>query len=398
MGAPDSRQGPSSAPQTGLPQDDHGAEATPTGNDRRLHFNAFFLDRYLLSELFIPFMIGLFTFAIIMLGDVARQLGAALIGSNVPPILIAKYLVYHAPHALSWSMPVGTVVGVAMAITMLANRGEITAIRAGGVSFPRLCRSIILAGLFASALSFWLGEYVAPPAARKAREAFAEIGLSQPIVQDQSNVFFRDDKEQRIFHVAHMNPQTNELEQVTIWEHDAQGRLTRIVAARWAEMRRNVWFLREGSAVTLDQYGDQRGPVERFAEQEITLQAALQDYYSSRKTSSEMSATELGDMVRTMREAGGETQKLAVQYHFKYSIPLACLIFALIAAPISFRFAHYGSFVGIVIAVMIIFLYNGVRSWTLAFGLAGSLDPVLAGWIPDVFFGGLGVYLLAATK
>lgn len=368
------------------------------GNDRRFTLNVFFLDRYLLSELFIPFLIGLFTFSIIMLGDVARQLGAALIGSNVPPLLIAKYLVYHAPHALSWSMPVGTVVGVAMAITLLANHGEINAMRAGGASFPRLCRSIILTGLLASAMSFWLGEYVSPPASRKAREAFAEIGLSQPIVQERSNVFFRDDKQQRIFHVSHMNPQTNELEQVTIWEHDPQGRLARIVTARWAEMRREVWYLREGSAVTLDPYGDQRGPVERFAEQEITLQAALQDYYSSRKTSSEMSATEMGKMVRTMRESGGETQKLAVQYHFKYSIPLACLIFALIAAPISFRFAHYGSFVGIVIAVMIIFLYNGVRSWTLAFGLAGSLDPVLAGWIPDVLFGGLGVYMMAATK
>ena len=111
-----------------------------------------------------------------------------------------------------------------------------------------------------------------------------------------------------------------------------------------------------------------------------------------------MSAVELGQMISALGPAGGDTQKLAVQYHFKYSIPLACLIFALIAAPISFRFAHYGSFVGIVIAILIVFLYNGARSWTLAFGLAGSLDPLLAGWIPDMLFGALGVYLLTATR
>lgn len=358
------------------------------------------LDRYILVQLIVPFLIGLFTFAIIILGDVARQLGAALLGSNVPPLLIAKYLVYNAPHALSWSMPVGTVVGVAMSVTLLSNHGEITAIRAGGVSFPRLCRSIIVAGLVASALSFYFGEYLAPPASRKAREAFSQIGLAQPIVQEQNNVFFRDEAGQRIFYVGHMNPQTNELERITIWTKDAEGLIRSITTAKWAEVRGNVWYLREGASVMLDAQGDQQGAVQKFREQEIKLWAALQDYYASRRTPFEMSASELGEMINTVGPAGRDTHRLRVQYHFKYSIPLACLIFAMIAAPVSFRFARHGSFVGIVIAVLIVFLYNGVRSWTLAFGLAETqpLDPILAGWIPDVLFGALGIGLLASTR
>lgn len=356
------------------------------------------LDRYILTQLLVPFLIGLFTFALIILGDVARQLGSALLGSSVPPLLIAKYLIYNSPHALSWSMPVGTVLGVAMAITLLANHGEITAIRAGGVSFPRLCRSIVIAGALASALSFYLGEYVSPPASRKAREAFVRIGFAQPIVQEQRNVFFRDERERRIFYVGHMNPQTNELERITIWGHDREGRIRLITTAQWAEVRGNVWYLREGATVTLDEQGDPQGGVRKFREQEITLWAALQDYYASRRTPFEMSAGELGEMISTLGPAGRDTQRMRVQYHFKYSIPLACLIFAMIAAPISFRFARHGSFVGIVIAVLIVFLYNGVRSWTLAFGLAGTLDPVLSGWIPDVVFGVLGVGLLVGTR
>ncbi|MEN6643830.1 MAG: LptF/LptG family permease [Armatimonadia bacterium] len=356
------------------------------------------LDRYLLSELFIPYMIGLFTFAIIMLGDVARQLGAILMGSSVPPQLIVRYLAYHAPHALSWSMPVGTVVGIAMAVTLLANHGEITAIRAGGASFARLCRGIVLIGILGSVASFALGEWVAPPASKKARETFAQIGFAQPIVEEQSNVFFRDATENRLFYVGHMNTKTNELEGITIWQHDEQGRVRGITTAKWAEVRGSLWYLREGASVTLDDRGEQQGPVERFREQEIKLWAALQDYYVNRTTPFEMSAGELGDMISTIGPAGKDTQKLEVQYHFKYSIPLACLVFALITGPIAFRFARYGSFVGVVVAIVIVFLYNGVRSWTLAFGLAGTLDPVLAGWIPDVVFGALGVGLLLKTR
>ncbi|MCE5239680.1 LptF/LptG family permease [bacterium] len=356
------------------------------------------LDRYILGQLVVPFLIGLFAFVIIMVGDVARQMGSAFMGGEVPPWLVLKYLLCHVPHAVSWSMPVGTVVGVAMVVALLANHGEITAIRAGGASFPRICRSLILAGVIASGVSLYCGECLAPPASRKAREALAEIGLAQPIVQQERNVFFRDPTQRRIFYVGNMNPKTNELERLTIWGHDEQNRICSITTAEWAEVRGNVWYLREGATVTLGPTGDQEGSVAYFGEQEIKLQAALQDYYASRRTSFEMSAGELSDMIGTLGPAGKDTQRLRVQYHFKYSIPLGCLVFALIAAPISFRFARFGSFGGIVIAVLIVFLYNGVRSWTLAFGLAGTLDPALAGWIPDVLFGALGVGLLARTK
>jgi lipopolysaccharide export system permease protein len=356
------------------------------------------LDRYILGRLIVPFLIGLAMFVVIMVGDVARQLGSAFLGGAVPPLLILKYLFYHLPHALSWSMPVGTVVGVAMTVTLLANHGEITAMRAGGTSFRRLCVGLMAAGVVASGLSLLCGEVLAPPASRRAREAFAQIGLAQPVAQQQRDVFFRDPGERRIFYVGLMNPKTNELERLTIWGHDAQGRISTITTAQWAEVRANVWYLREGATITLGPTGDQVGEVEHFRQREIKLQAALQDYYASRRTPFEMSAGELGDMIGTLAPAGKDTQRLRVQYHFKYSIPLGCLVFALIAAPISFRFARHGSFVGIVIAVLVVFLYNGVRSWTLAFGLAGTLDPVLAGWIPDALFGAIGVVLMAGTR
>jgi lipopolysaccharide export system permease protein len=356
------------------------------------------LDRYLLTELAIPFLIGLFTFVIIMLGDTARQLGAALLGANVSPLLIAKFLLYNTPQALSWSLPVGTVVGVAMALTMLANHGELTAMRAGGASFPRLCRGIIVLGVIASLASYWLGEFVAPEASRRGRAVFNQIGFAQPVVSEQSNVFFRDAADRRLYYVAHMNTSTNELEGVTIWQHDVQGRPRSITAARWAEVQGKTWVLREGCTVTLDQFGDQTGSVQRFSRQEIRLWAALQNYYASKRAPFEMSAAELGDMIAAFGPSGRDTQKLQVQYHFKYSIPLACLIFALFAAPIAFRYARYGSFVGVVIAILVVFLYNGVRSWTLAFGLAGTLNPILAGWTPDIIFGILGVYLMAITR
>jgi len=355
------------------------------------------VDRYILRQIVLPFCIGLCTFVLIMVGDVARQLGQALLGGSVSPLLITKYLLYHTPHAISWSIPVGTIIGISWTVSVLTNQGEITAMRAAGAGFRRLCVPLAGAGLLASLGAIFCGEYLAPPASQKARELFAQIGLAQPIVQERRNVFFRDKEARRLFFVGHMNPFTNELEHITIWEQDAQGRPRKITTAQWAEVRNNIWYLREGVSLRLNEQGDQEGSVERFHEQQITLWAALQNYYATRRSAFEMSARELRDMIRTLGPAGQDTQKLAVHYHFKFSIPLAAFVFALLAAPLSFRWARHGNFVGLLIAIVIIFLYNGIRSWTLAFGLTGMLTPFWAGWIPDLVFGLAGLALLWQT-
>ena len=107
----------------------------------------------------------------------------------------------------------------------------------------------------------------------------------------------------------------------------------------------------------------------------------------------ELAPHELQELIAVKRATGTETHQLEVYLHFAYSIPAACLIFALIAAPLGHHYARHGTYVGVVVAMLVVFLYNGVRSWTLAFGLAGALHPPGAGWAPDVIF--LGVLLRA---
>ena len=95
------------------------------------------LDRYLLRLTAVPFLLGILLFLVVLLGDEARKLGAAVTGLRVPLSLILQYLLYAAPHALVWSLPVGALLGVSMAATGAARAGESIAVRTGGVGFLR---------------------------------------------------------------------------------------------------------------------------------------------------------------------------------------------------------------------------------------------------------------------
>jgi lipopolysaccharide export system permease protein len=341
---------------------------------------------------------GLMTFIVILLGEAARNIGNAILGARVPARLIAEYLLYCAPQAAVWSFPFGTLLGVSMVVTGLSRHGETTAIRTAGVSFLRFCRPLFVVGLVASAAAFWLAETWAPVATRKSQDVFAQMTQTQPVVREEFDQFFRD-PEGRFFFVRHMNADANTLEDITLWREDRWGRLVEYTSAKRAALAGRVWYLQNGVSVFFNEYGEPApNGTQPFAVRPVVLQQALQSYYADKRTAFQMSTQELEDMART-REAGGQdTQRLRVDLQFKYSIPCACLVFAMMAAPLAFRYAHMGSYVGIVLAVLVIFLYNGVRSWALAFGLAGTIPPVVAGWTMNVLFGGWGLWLLARTR
>ncbi len=356
------------------------------------------LDCYIVRQLVLPFIIGVLIFVMILLGDEARKLGAVIMGARTSPALIMMYLLYRAPQALVWSLPVGTLVGVALTMTSLSRAQESVAMRAGGVAFPRICLAFIILGTGASGLAFILNEWLVPRSSNASQRVFEAITNSQPIVRQEYNQYFRDEAG-RIFYVQHMNADTNQLTKIEIWQNDDQGRLVSITIAQRATIQGPIWTLEEGTTIYLDEHGEPKlGEQEWFDRRPIKLRQALQQYYADRRRPSQMTADELAKLAATLAQTGQPIHHLRVHWHFKYAIPMACLVFALIAAPLADRYAYLGSFAGLTVAIILVFLYNGVRSWGLALGLAGSVPPGLAAWAQNVIFGAIGLYLLITRR
>ncbi len=351
------------------------------------------LDRNLLRAVTLPFIIGLLLFVLILLAEVAYNISSTIVGGRVAPELIIKYLLLRAPRAVVWSLPFGTLLGVSMAMTGLAHHGEITAMRAGGISFQRICAPLVAVGALASAVGIALAQYVVPSTMTASQETLAEMMMTQAVVREAHNQYFRDEQG-RFFYVRDMLPDENLLRQVVIWERDSSGAVRSITIADRAELNDRIWTLRAGAIVRLDEQGQPVGEIERFGERTVTLARALQKYYAEQRSPVELAPHELQELIAVKRATGSATHRLEVYLHFAYSIPAACLIFVLIAAPLSHRYARHGTYVGVVVAILVVFLYNGLRSWTLAFGLAGAMPPAWAGWAPDLIFGVLGIVLL----
>lgn len=351
------------------------------------------IDRYLLRQLPLPFLVGLGVFVCIMLAEVAWRISGALLGSGVSALTLARFFAYSAPRAAVWSAPVGILVAVSMAMTNLERHGEVTAMRAGGASLARVQFPWIVAGALVAALAVWANQGVVPHTTQRAYELFTQMTYQAPVVKEAWNQLFRS-PDGDLFYVRRMNAAESRLEGITIWHVDSRGRVGRVVVARSARVKGDRWVLEHGFARSFDPTGRPLGGPAYFRQLPMDMWAAIQEYYSERRTPHEMSVTELGDLARVLEAGGKDAHQLLVHLHFKYSIPCAAAVFALVAGPLAHRYSRLGSFAGLVLAVVLLFLYNGVRSWTLALGLAGTLSPVVAGWLPNVLFLAVGLVLV----
>ena len=66
----------------------------------------------------------------------------------------------------------------------------------------------------------------------------------------------------------------------------------------------------------------------------------------------------------------------------------------LVCLPFGFRTARAGgSARGIVVGLSLAFAYWIVLTVALSIGRSGTLSPLVAAWLPNLLFGGVGVYL-----
>jgi lipopolysaccharide export system permease protein len=85
----------------------------------------------------------------------------------------------------------------------------------------------------------------------------------------------------------------------------------------------------------------------------------------------------------------------SVEYHKKYAIPFACIIFVLIGAPLAVRFPRGG--VGMVIASS--FTIFGIYYMSLiggeSLGDRGAIHPFWGPWTPNLLFGAISLWALS---
>ena len=116
------------------------------------------LDRYVLKELLYPFVFGIAAFSSIFIASTMLfKITQYMTKYGAPLETVARLFMYNLPEVINYTFPMSMLLAALMAFGKLSGSSEITAMKAGGVSYYRIVAPVLVVGFFVSMFSMVLG-------------------------------------------------------------------------------------------------------------------------------------------------------------------------------------------------------------------------------------------------
>src|SRR5271154_783692 len=123
------------------------------------------LSRAIFREIISSAALGTVLFTFVLFLHNLDRLFALLVRSSATPLVVAKLFVFAIPSTIPFSLPLGVLVGIMIALSRMSSDGEIIAMRAAGVPSRKVIAPALvfatLAMLTTATASLWLTPYAA---------------------------------------------------------------------------------------------------------------------------------------------------------------------------------------------------------------------------------------------
>jgi lipopolysaccharide export system permease protein len=354
------------------------------------------IDRYVTREFLRLYLVFIICAPLLFLiGDWTDNVGRYA-ERGLPISRVALGYLYQLPLFISWSMPVAALIATVFTVSNMTRHSEMTAAKAGGMSFYRVLRMLPVLGVLLTALGLVITELV-PITTAKHREV---MGLVENQADQMRHEFVYDGGDGHVYSIRRLSNGGRSIGGLTVERDGGQeGRVMTHVSAREAawDTVQGGWTLVDGYYRTFSEAGEER--TFRFASMQMReFQGTPEQLAARAKEPEEMRYAELGLFIESIERSGGRPLKLMVEQKQKIAIPVATFIIILFGAPLANTSARGGAAYGIGISLAITVAYMMMFRLTGAAGAAGMIDPLQTAWIPNVLVAAAAALLLGRVR
>ncbi len=349
------------------------------------------LDFYIIRELIVPFLIGTLSVVLMFQANTYIYLAKTYNLDNLPHKAVFQFILDQTPTYLNMTLPVGMSLASSLAISRLARESELTAIRAAGARILRVITPIIVFGIFVSIANFLLVELVIPPATKAANRIGVEIGIMGLAPNMKTNTIINLRQYTASFGLVERNGEDLQIKKILLVEQPQQD-VTALTTAKTATYHNGVWsfhdsYFRIIKGMDLQVFH----PLKDFTINEKIVPGDM----IAPPVNEEMTTRELIASIEAGRKTGASTKQQEVMLNVKFSVPAACIIFAMIGPVFAIIFARSGGFVGVFLSIVLVLLYyNAFVISTEILSKVNAIPGWLAAWLPNIIFAVIGVFAI----
>ncbi len=318
---------------------------------------------------------------------------------------VLLYYFLTLPDQASYLLPLATSASILWVLLTKARENEILAYFACGVGPTRLARPFLLCAVVISSFSLFLSEGVVGPANTAAHrvEKIYIRNRKESTVTQQSDIVLGL-KDQRVGFVDSFDDKSQRMEKAAFIDKTADGRTIRQkIEIAEGVLTDGDWLL---SNVTVQKFDDRGNITESTTHPKIKgsqivppVEASLVKFLSATQNPDRMTYRELRSYLDLQAEQGKKrNSKWETDLHLKLAVPLVPLILALLMCAHAIRPSSSGvmkSFGGGLIWMAVV---TAVQMALRKLGDSGVIAAFLAAWLPLIFFGVLGTFLLTRPR
>ena len=360
-------------------------------------------DRYIVGELILPFLIGTLAVLMMLVGNTLFALLDRAMRERWQVGMITRILVLNIPVVLKLTLPVSTALAVSLATNSMARNNEITVLRSVGVPLTRIFLPMILFGAVVSGVNLYLYDRVVPWAWHEQQSVQGyldnlssnpmDVGFTVPI--ENYDITFNS--------VQKVSDTKRRLNKVVIVDKAVGlNEYRTITTADTADYENGIWQMKN---VVRHQFGKDGFTVVDAAAATSTMNLRIDFSQGAMGGTSGQSDNEMTFAELTQRHEAAQRQgqtQAALEYDvarwFKLSLPMMGIVFALMGPPLALRFSRAGSFTGVLLSIITVFVAWNTLLFMKAVGLGGYVPAPVAAWSTNVLFTIIGLWLLKTQE
>jgi len=353
------------------------------------------IDSYILKKYLTTFFFCLILFsAIVVVIDISEKTND-FVRSGLPVSkIITDYYYGLVPRIDALLFPLFVFIAVIFFTSKMAERSEVIAILASGVSFRRFLLPYWMGSIFL-AIMLWLIYQFVLPRANAIWGTFEAKYVKQYLPNDPrtfpQNYYFRLDSNTYAgikYYDTTSKTSGNFFIQKIINNKLAYNIRAENVA--W-DTAKNKWRM---NSVMERFFNKDKETVKYHSTFFVLYNYRPADLRKDEYLKDRLPTPQLNEWIRKEEMRGSEgINELLVERYNRDSIPVSVIILSMIGATLSSRKVRGGSGFHLAVGVVLSVLYILFGRFSLVFATKGNFPPILAAWVPNIIFGTLSYYL-----
>lgn len=342
------------------------------------------LDVYIMKKFIGTFVLSLtLIICICIVIDISEKLDSFFDNHAPLKAIVFDYYVNFIPYFANMLTPLFVFIAVIFFTSKMAYNTEIIAILAGGISFRRFVKPYIIVSLAIVIVSFFIGGYVIPPANRirlDFEDQYVQAFKNEIAVGIQMEV-----SPGEILYIERFEHSKNKGSNISLEKFNGKALVSRTTGRQieWTPQD-SMWHI--SNWMTRDFEGFYE-TVTTGMNLDTMIDVQPYEFFINEEYAPQMTNAELYHYIKRQNERGiGNTQAFEVEYHKRFSMPLASLILMIIGVSLSSKKVRGGMGLQLGIGILLSAIYILFLTVSSIFAIKGNMPVMLAVWIPNIIF------------